>query len=723
MNPLLLVEEARVVREGQTILNVDRFEVAEGQHTLVTGPNGSGKTTLLRLLAGQIHPYAGEGQVLVDGLGDRNQEEWRRLVAFVESDVDWEHAVDRTVEEVVLSGFFGTQGHLWHKHPTEEQVTEAVQGLGLTGLTSLRDRTFGTLSTGERKRTLIARALVQEPRVLLLDEPTAGLDPQGRKDLLQWFKDLATTGIFTVVMVTHHQEEADDYFEQRLFLRDGQITPFDRESVAPRVYEVARETPLEFCSILSKANRCFAWLKREDQQPIFSFKLRGAYNFLASQPPERLAKGVVAASAGNHAQGVALGAKKLGCRAVIVVPETTPTVKIRAIERLGAELVLHGDSYDDAYAHAVQLQIEQDLVFVHPYDDPLVIAGQETVGEEIAAQAPLPLHAVFVPVGGGGLLAGVAQAMRRLSPDTVVVGVEPEDSDAMRRSLLAGKRVRLNHVGLFADGVAVREVGKTPFDIAVACGVQTVTVSNDDICAAIMDIFEDRRAILEPSGALAYAGLKKWVEKHGWRGKRVAAVATGANLNFDRLRHISERAQLGEKREAVFAVHIPERPGSFLALCEALGRRPITEFNYRMGDADTATVFVGVELRGPSDRDEVHQGLLTSGYECLDLTDDEIAKTHLRHMVGGKSATAEDEQFFQFDFPERPGALLDFLQRLGPEWNISQFHYRNHGTDRGRVLAGIQVPATAKLSFEQSLLSVGYEVSEVTGSPSLKFFL
>lgn len=722
MNPLLLVEGARVVRDGKTILTVDRFEVAEGQHTLVAGHNGSGKTTLLRLLAGQIHPYAGEGRVVVDGRTDWSQEEWRQKVAFVESDVDWEHAAESTVEEVVLSGFFGTLGHLWHKHPTEEQVSEARSGLEANGISHLAQREFGTLSTGERKRTLIARALVTEPRVLLLDEPTAGLDPKGRDDFLNWLAELAVCGP-TMVLVTHHLEEAGAFIREKQFVRAGCLSPFARESVAPHVYDVASETPLDDCLILSRSLRNFVYLKREDQQPVFSFKLRGAYNFLASQPPERLKQGVVAASAGNHAQGVALGAKRLGCRSVIVVPETTPPVKIRAIERLGAELVLHGDSYDDAFTHATQLEKEQGLLFVHPYDDPLVIDGQATVGEELAAQAPQPLHAVFVPVGGGGLLAGIAQALKRLSPETIVVAVEPEDSDAMHRSLLAGDRVKLNHVGLFADGVAVRKVGQHTFDIAVQCGVQSITVSNDDICAAIMDIFEDRRAILEPSGALAYAGLKKWVTEKGWQGKRVAAIASGANLNFDRLRHISERAQVGEKREAVFAVHIPERPGAFLALCEALGRRPITEFNYRMGDADTATVFVGVELRGPQDREAIHQGLLQAGYECLDLTDDEIAKTHLRHMVGGRSANADNERLFQFDFPERPGALLAFLTRLGPEWNISLFHYRNHGTDRGRVLAGIQVPQSAKLSFEQSLLSVGYEVQEVTDSPSLRFFL
>ncbi|MBX3112820.1 MAG: threonine ammonia-lyase, biosynthetic [Fimbriimonadaceae bacterium] len=722
MSQLLLVEGARVVRDGKTILAVDRFEVAEGQHTLVAGPNGSGKTTLLRLLAGQVHPYAGRGRVVVDGRTDWSQEEWRQKVAFVESDVEWEHAAESTVEEVVLSGFFGTQGHLWHKYPTAEQVDGARSGMAAAGVSHLAQRTFGTLSTGERKRTLVARALVTDPRVLLLDEPTSGLDPEGRADFLQWFTEFANLGL-TVVMVTHHLEEAGPFLRQRVYARNGCLHDFVRESVAPRVYEVAQETPLDYCSVMTQATGNFVWLKREDQQPVFSFKLRGAYNFLAHLPTERLERGVVAASAGNHAQGVALGAKRLGCRAVIVVPETTPQVKVRAIERLGAELVLHGDSYDDAYAHATQLEREQGLAFVHPYDDPLVIDGQATVGEEIVAQAPMPLHAVFVPVGGGGLVAGVAQVMRRLSPDTVVVAVEPEDSDSMHRSLLAGERVKLNQVGLFADGVAVRQVGALPFETAVACGVQSVTVSNDDICAAVMDIFEDRRAVLEPSGALAYAGLKKWVADNGWQGRRVAAVATGANLNFDRLRHISERAQLGEKREAVFAVHIPERPGSFLALCEALGRRSVTEFNYRMGNTDTATVYVGVGLRAPEDRSVVGDSLAKAGYEFLDLTDDEIAKTHLRHMVGGRSSAAGSERLFQFDFPERPGALLAFLTRLGPEWNISLFHYRNHGTDRGRVLAGVQVPPEAKDSFGQTLRSVGYEVKEVTDSPSLRFFL
>jgi threonine dehydratase len=489
------------------------------------------------------------------------------------------------------------------------------------------------------------------------------------------------------------------------------------------VYNVAIRSALDFCPVLSRrlGNRVF--LKREDQQAVFSFKLRGAYNFMARLGGEALSRGVVAASAGNHAQGVALAAQHLGCHATIVIPQTAPEIKQEAIRRLGAELVLHGDAYDDAYTFARDLATREGLTFVHPYDDPDVIAGQGTIGLEIDEQYREPIDAVFVPVGGGGLIAGIALAIKQLRPSTRVIGVEPEDSDAMYRSLASGHRVTLKRVGVFADGVAVKAPGEETFRIAQDWVDEVVVVSNDAICGAVKEIFEDRRAVLEPAGALAFAGLRAYAERCESRDQTFVAIASGANLNFDRLRTIAERAQIGEHHEAIFAVNIPERPGAFRQLCAALGSRNVTEFNYRMGDPSLAVVFVGVQVRDLDERGCLVRELRSQGYETLDLTDDEIAKTHIRHMVGGRCPDAAHERIFHFDFPERAGALNQFLEKLGGGWNISLFHYRNHGSERGRVLCGVQVPPATAGDFARFLSDVGYDFAEQTESAALALFM
>lgn len=489
------------------------------------------------------------------------------------------------------------------------------------------------------------------------------------------------------------------------------------------VYNVAIKTPLEYAPVISQRTGCEVFLKREDLQPVFSFKLRGAYAAMSRLSPAQLRRGVVAASAGNHAQGVALAARQLSCEATIVVPVTTPEVKTRAIEALGAQLVKHGDTYDDAYAHARELGAEHGYVFVHPYDDPDVIAGQGTIGLELDEQLPLDCQAVFVAIGGGGLISGIALSLKQLRPGIKVIGVEPEDSDAMFLSLQAGHRVRLDRVGIFADGVAVKLVGEETFRIAKDWVDEVIVVSNDAICAAVKDVFEDRRAVLEPAGALAIAGLKEFAEREGLSGQTLAAVACGANVNFDRLRHISERAALGEHSEAILAVKIPERPGSFRQLCETLGNRGITEFNYRMGDSEQAIIFVGLHIKSALDVEKILFELDSKGFEAFDLTNNEIAKTHVRHMVGGKSSHANDERLFHFDFPERPGALLNFLNSLGQGWNISMFHYRNHGADKGRVLCGIQVPSSTSAAFDEFLQKLGYDYSEETDNMALRLFL
>jgi len=498
-----------------------------------------------------------------------------------------------------------------------------------------------------------------------------------------------------------------------------------------RVYDVAIESPLELAPGLSKRLGNRLLLKREDLQPVFSFKLRGAYNKMANLSPAKLKKGVITASAGNHAQGVALAAQKLGCRAVIVMPVTTPRIKVDAVVARGAEVVLHGDTYSDAYAYAVRLKRRRGLTFVHPYDDPDVIAGQGTIGMEILHQHAGPLDAIFVAVGGGGLISGIAAYVKRLRPGVRIVGVEPVDADAMARSLKAGRRVVLDQVGLFADGVAVKQVGRETFALARKLVDEMVLVDTDEMCAAIKDVFEDTRVVLEPAGALAIAGAKAWVEKHGARDKTLVAVASGANTNFDRLRFIAEQAELGEHREALLAVTIPERPGSFKKFCATLGAKNITEFNYRIAESREAHIFVGIETANRDETEKIVRNLERHGLKTLDLSDNEMAKTHLRHMVGGRAPWSGDrrakraanELLYRFEFPERPGALMRFLDNMRSDWNISLFHYRNQGADYGRVLVGIQVPPEEMRGFQRFLDKLGYPCVEETRNPAYRLFL
>jgi threonine dehydratase len=494
-----------------------------------------------------------------------------------------------------------------------------------------------------------------------------------------------------------------------------------------RVYDVATESPLEPARLLTRRLGNRLLLKREDLQPVFSFKLRGAYNKMAGLPPRRLARGVIAASAGNHAQGVALAAQRLGCRAVIVMPVTTPRIKVDAVAARGAEVVLHGDSYAEAYRKALQLKRRRGLAFVHPYDDPEVIAGQGTIGLEILRQHPRPIDAIFVPVGGGGLISGIAAYVKTINPRIRVVGVEPVDADAMARSLKAGRRVRLEHVGLFADGVAVKEVGRETFRLCRRLVDEMVLADTDEMCAAIKDVFEDTRVVLEPAGALAVAGAKAWVEKHAARGKTLVAVASGANTNFDRLRFIAEEAELGEHREAILAVTIPERPGSFRRFCRLLGARNVTEFNYRIADSRDAHIFVGIEVQGRGETARIVKNLRRHGLTTLDLSDNEMAKLHTRHMVGGRAPRALissiPELLYRFEFPERPGALMRFLGAMRGGWNISLFHYRNQGADYGRVLVGIQVPRKEMAQFRAFLKNLGYPCADETRNPAYKLFL
>jgi len=500
-----------------------------------------------------------------------------------------------------------------------------------------------------------------------------------------------------------------------------------------RVYDVAIESPLELAPALSRRLGNRLLLKREDLQSVFSFKLRGAYNKMAGLPRARLAKGVIAASAGNHAQGVALAAQRLGCRAVIVMPVTTPRIKVNAVAARGAEVLLHGDSYDEAYAHAIRLKRRRGLTFVHPYNDPEVIAGQGTIGVEILRQHAQPIDAIFVPVGGGGLISGIAAYVKRVRPSTRIVGVEPVDADAMTRSLKAGKRVRLDQVGLFADGVAVKEVGDETFRLCRRLVDEMLLVDTDEMCAAIKDVFEDTRVVLEPAGALAVAGAKAWVERQRGgkraRGKTLVAIASGANTNFDRLRFIAEEAEVGEHREAVLAVTIPERPGSFKKFCATLGARNVTEFNYRIADFRNspqkhkdAHIFVGVEVHGRNETAKLVRNLRRRGLKTLDLSDNEMAKWHVRHMVGGR-APAKDELLYRFEFPERPGALVRFLTNMRSDWNISLFHYRNHGADYGRVLVGMQVPRNEMNAFKAFLKKLGYPCANETRNPAYRLFL
>lgn len=490
-----------------------------------------------------------------------------------------------------------------------------------------------------------------------------------------------------------------------------------------KVYDVAINTPLDLQPNLSKRIQNTVLLKREDMQAVFSFKLRGAYNKMANLPPEVLANGVITASAGNHAQGVALSAKKLNCRAVIVMPTTTPQIKVNAVKARGGEVVLHGDSYTDAYAYALDLERKEALTFVHPYDDPDVIAGQGSMAMEILDAYPGHIDAIFCCVGGGGLLAGVAAYVKAVRPDIKVIGVEAKDAEAMTESLNAGERVMLEQVGLFADGAAVKQVGEHTFALCKQYVDEMITVDNDAICAAIKDVFEDTRSILEPAGALATAGIKAYVEKNKLVGKTFIGIASGANMNFDRLRFIAERAEVGEQREAVLAVTISEAPGAFKRFCSLLGDRNITEFNYRFADAHQAHIYVGVAMQDPSEATALVASLTAQGLPAIDLTDNEVAKLHLRHLVGGHAPQAENEVVYRFEFPEKPGALLNFLNNMGDDWNISLFHYRNHGADFGRVLVGIQVPPEDQNQFADFLVNLGYRHWDETDNPAYKLFL
>lgn len=490
-----------------------------------------------------------------------------------------------------------------------------------------------------------------------------------------------------------------------------------------RVYDVAQETPLEIAPRLSDRLDNKVLLKREDVQSVFSFKLRGAYNKMAQLPPDLLQRGVIAASAGNHAQGVALGAKRLGTSAMIVMPITTPQVKVDAVRARGGTVVLHGDTYDDACAYAKQLEKEKGLTFVHPFDDPDVIAGQGTIGMEILRQYQQPIHAIFVAIGGGGLISGIAAYIKRLRPETKLIGVEPVDADAMSQSLAKGDRVTLQQVGLFADGVAVRQVGEETFRLCQQYVDEVILVSTDDTCAAIKDVFEDTRSILEPAGALAIAGMKAYVQRENIVGESLVAIACGANMNFDRLRFVSERAELGEGREAVFAVTIPEQPGSLGKFCDTLDNHSISEFNYRIADRQQAHIFVGIKVKSRADAQIIEETFRESGFDALDLTDDELAKMHLRHMVGGKSHLAKHELLYRFEFPERPGALTNFVSAMSPNWNISLFHYRNHGADYGRIVVGMQVPPAEMPQWESFLQTLGYRYWNESLNPAYKLFL
>jgi threonine dehydratase len=496
-----------------------------------------------------------------------------------------------------------------------------------------------------------------------------------------------------------------------------------KKILTAKVYDVAIESPLELAPTLSSRLGNRVLLKREDQQPVFSFKLRGAYNKMAQLSAAERARGVVAASAGNHAQGVALAAQHLGCQATIVMPVTTPSIKIHAVEARGATVVLHGDSYSDAYARAVALARSTAAVFVHPYDDADVIAGQGTIGMEILRQQQGAIDAIFVAVGGGGLIAGIASYVKRVRPEIRIIGVEPVDSAAMAQSLEAGRRVKLENVGLFADGVAVKQVGKETFRICRELVDEMVQVDTDAICAAIKDAFEDTRSILEPAGALSIAGVKAYCERHRTRDRTYIAIACGANMNFDRLRFVAERAELGEEREALLAVTIPERPGSFREFCALLGKRSITEFNYRYGDARIAHIFVGIEVANRHETAELLRAMHKRRIEAYDLSDNEMAKLHIRHLVGGHAPAAEHEILFRFEFPERPGALMQFLNSMSRGWNISLFHYRNHGADYGRVLVGMQVPPSDQAEFQNFLDRLGYRYVEETSNPAYRMFL
>jgi threonine dehydratase len=500
-------------------------------------------------------------------------------------------------------------------------------------------------------------------------------------------------------------------------------TDYLQRILTARVYDVAIESALEPARTLSRRIGNHVLLKREDQQPVFSFKLRGAYNKMAHLSDAERARGVICASAGNHAQGVALSARRLGCQATIVMPITTPKLKIDAVKALGGEVVLHGDSYSDAHGHAKTLEAERGLTFVHPFDDPDVIAGQGTVAMEILRQHQGPIDAVFVAIGGGGLVAGVASYIKAVRPEVKVIGVQMNDSDAMLRSVKAGKRVTLADVGLFSDGTAVKLVGEETFRIARELVDDYVVVDTDAVCAAIKDVFQDTRSVLEPAGAMGVAAIKQYAAEHKAKGRTYVAITCGANMNFDRLRFVAERAEFGEQREALFAVTLPEERGSFKRLCGLIGARSVTEFNYRISDADEAHVFIGVAIAERGEAERIERNLVRHGFATVNLTDDEMAKEHVRHMVGGRSALARDERLYRFTFPERPGALMRFLDAMHPDWNISLFHYRNQGADHGRILVGLQVPRGDARALSQFLDGLGYSYADESANPAYSLFL
>jgi threonine dehydratase len=505
-------------------------------------------------------------------------------------------------------------------------------------------------------------------------------------------------------------------------------TSYLKKILTSRVYDVAVETPLELAPLLSDRTGNRVYLKREDMQSVFSFKLRGAYNKMAQLTPAQLRRGVICASAGNHAQGVALSAKTLGCRAVIVMPTTTPALKIEAVRARGGEVVLSGESYSDAYQHALHLEKKEKLTFVHPFDDPDVIAGQGTIAMEILRQHAGPIHAVFVAIGGGGLIGGIGAYIKAVRPDIKVIGVQTTDSDAMARSLKAGRRVVLSDVGLFSDGTAVKQVGEETFRLAKQVVDEVLLVDTDDVCAAIKDVFTDTRSILEPAGALAVAGAKAYLARAAkarqpLRDQALVAIACGANMNFDRLRFVAERAEVGEAHEAVFAVTIPEERGSFKRFCQLVGARAVTEFNYRISDDKEAHVFVGLQVADRDEPEKISKLFKKQGFKTIDLTQDELAKLHIRHLVGGKSAHAGNEILYRFEFPERPGALMRFLDSMAPNWNISLFHYRSQGGDVGRVLVGLQVPKQEMKAFRAFLATLGYRAWDESENPAYKLFL
>ncbi len=502
------------------------------------------------------------------------------------------------------------------------------------------------------------------------------------------------------------------------------LTGYVEKILKARVYDVANETPLEVMPRLSKRLNNTILLKREDLQPVFSFKLRGAYNRMSQLSADERARGVVCASAGNHAQGVALAASKMDIPALIVMPKTTPPIKVESVRAYGAEIKLHGNSYDDASAYALSVADKDGRTFIHPYDDPEVIAGQGTIAMEIIRQHPEPIHAIFVPVGGGGLISGVSAYIKAFWPEIKIIAVEPADAASLKAALDADQRVKLDQVGLFADGTAVRQIGVEPFRVCRETVDEVVTVSSDELCAAIMDIFQDTRSIAEPSGALAVAGVKKYLAANPMENEQLVAINSGANINFDRLRHVAERSEIGERREVLFATKIDEQPGSFQKFCNTLGERGITEFNYRYADDKQAQVFVGVRMNGQQEeRQQLFSQLDEAGYDWVDFTDNETAKLHVRYMVGGHAPQVDNERLIRFEFPERPGALLRFLTRIGQRWNISLFHYRNHGADYGRVLVGIQVGEDYEQEFQIFLDTLGYTYWEETDNPAYALFL